>query len=117
MSDNQRLYTRTDLKEDVKLSLVGEGDGMFSEPFDVEILNMSVDGVGFRCREQLLIGEVLIGNIEIWTKEKLDVMMKIIRCTEEGGGYYGYGCTFVGLESREATRIQIYQMFNPEEVK
>ena len=100
----QRLYRRDELNETVKLSLVGE----------VEILNMSTDGIGFRCSQQLLIGEILTGKIAIWTKDKMDVMMKIIRCTEEGNGMFGYGCTFVGLESAEATRIKIYQMFNPE---
>ena len=108
----QRLYKRTDLNETVKLSLIGEGDGMFSEPFDVELLDISTDGIGFKCRQQLLIGEVLTGKIEIWTKEKLDVLMKIIRCTEEPGGFYGYGCTFVGLEGSEQTRIEIYQLFH-----
>ena len=113
----QRHYKRTELDEKVKLSLIGEGDGLFSEPFEVEILNMSTDGVGFKCKQQLLIGEILTGKIAIWTAEKLDVMMKIIRCTEEGAGYYGYGCTFVGLESAEQTRIKIYQMFNPDEAE
>ncbi|MBR1634048.1 MAG: PilZ domain-containing protein [Lachnospiraceae bacterium] len=113
----QRMYPRTDLNETVKLSLIGEGDGMFSEPFDVEILNMSTDGIGFKCKQQLLIGEVLTGKIAIWTKEKLDVFMKIIRCSEEGGGYYGYGCTFVGMEGTEQTRIEIYQLFHPDDVE
>lgn len=111
----KRLYKRSDLNETVKLSLVGEGDGVFSEPFEVEILNMSTDGVGFRCKQQLLIGEILSGRIAIWTKDEMDVLLKVIRCTEESNGMYGYGCIFVGLEGSESTRIQIYQMFNPEE--
>ncbi len=115
MSSEQRLYRRTDLTKTVKLSLIGEGEGMFSEPFDVEIINMSSDGVGFRCDQQLLIGEVLTGKVEIWTKERLDVFLKIIRCTEEANGMYGYGSIFVGLEGSEQTRIKIYQLFNPED--
>lgn len=110
----QRLYKRNELNETVKLSLVGEGEGMFSEPFEVELLNMSTDGVGFKCKQQLLIGEILIGKIAIWTQDKLDVMMKIIRCSQEEDGMFGYGCMFVGLEGAESTRIKIYQMFNPD---
>ncbi len=114
MSEEQRLYKRTELNEQVKLSLVGEGDGVFSEPFDVEIENMSTDGIGFTCNQQLLIGEILTGKIAIWTSEKMDVMMKVIRCSEAPKGY-SYGCTFVGMEATEQTRIRIYQMFHPEE--
>ncbi len=114
MAEEQRLYKRTELNEHVKLSLVGEGDGSFSEPFDVEIENMSTDGIGFTCPQQLLIGEILTGKIAIWTNEKLDVMMKVIRCTEARKGF-SYGCTFVGMENTEQTRIKIYQMFNPED--
>lgn len=114
MSTDQRLYKRMELNETVKLSLVGEGTGVFSEPFDVEILNMSSDGVGFRCAQQLLIGEVVTGKVDIWTGDRLDVFLKIIRCTEDANGMYGYGCIFVGLEGSEQTRIKIYQMFNPD---
>ncbi len=114
MALEQRLYKRTELNEHVSLSLVGEGDGMFSEPFDVEIENMSTDGIGFTCQQQLLIGEILTGKIAIWTQEKMDVMMKVIRCTESANGGYSYGCMFVGMEGAEQTRIKIYQMFNPD---
>ena len=112
----QRMYPRTELNEKVKLSLVGEGKGEFSEPFEVEILNMSTDGVGFKCKQQLLIGEVLTGKITIWTKDRLDVFLKIIRCSEEGDGFYGYGCIFVGMEGSEQLRVEIYQLFHPEDV-
>ena len=111
----QRLYPRTEVREKVKLSLVGEGAGAFSEPFEVEILNMSTDGVGFRCDRQLLIGDVLTGKISIWTKDEMDVFLKIIRCSNEDDNTYGYGCIFVGMESSEQLRISIYQLFHPED--
>ncbi|MBQ9631618.1 MAG: PilZ domain-containing protein [Lachnospiraceae bacterium] len=114
--NEQRLYPRTELNEHVQLSLIGHGDGEFSEPFDVELLNMSTDGIGFRCDKQMLIGDVLTGKITIWTKDKLDVFMKIIRCSEESDGSYGYGCIFVGMEGSEQLRVEIYQLFHPEEL-
>ena len=111
----QRVSRRTDLVKTVMVSLIGEGDDMVSEPFEVTLLDISTTGIGFISDEQLLEDEMVMGTIEIWTKEKIDVMLKVIRCVENDDGSYNYGCIFVGLDGKEQSRIKIFQMFNEDE--
>ena len=114
--EEKRLYRRTELSQSVKLSIVGNyGEGP-SEPVDVEVTDVSSDGLGFVCNEGLRIGELLTGRVILWTKEKVNVIVKIVRAKENEDearkefGKYEYGCIFVGMEGNDSLRIKIYQL-------
>lgn len=109
--EEKRKNNRTDLAEKVTLTVLKEGE---EHQIEVEITDVSETGIGFTCHEQLMIGEVYKGKIKIWTDEKIDVIMKIVRSAVIGAGYE-YGAIFVGMENSNSLRIKIYQMFNDDE--
>lgn len=76
----------------------------------VEINDLSRDGLGFYSTEEFIIGEYYDTEIVIWTKEVLQVVIKIVRkndMTEEKT--ISYGGEFVGLSENEKFRIDVYQ--------
>lgn len=108
--EEKRIYKRTALDTEVELSLVnGEGNSL---KLQAEIVNVSKDGVGFLAKEQLMIGAIYQARIRLWTGQKIDIILKVVRAKDEGDGSYSYGCIFVGMAGNEAVRILIYQMFN-----
>ncbi|MCR5453130.1 MAG: PilZ domain-containing protein [Lachnospiraceae bacterium] len=112
--EEKRLYRRSELSQNVKLSIVGNyGEGP-QEPVEVEVTDVSSDGLGFICNEGLRIGELLTGKVVLWTKERVNVIVKIVRAKENEAnaenGQYEYGCIFVGMEGNDSLRIKIYQL-------
>ncbi len=110
--DEKRLHKRTDLHSKVTLKLISETKE--ERTVEAELTNVSKDGIGFLTKDQLLVGSVFQSVIELWTKQKIDVLLKIVRC-EEVNGQYEYGSIFVGMRDHESMRILIYQMFNEGE--
>lgn len=109
--EEKRLNKRSLLDSKVTLSFLPASDDSGRESFEVQITDVSVDGIGFRTDHQLMIGEVYAGRITLWTKETLDSFLKIVRCTAEPDGAYEYGAIFVGMNDNEQRRIRIYQAF------
>ena len=83
---------------------------------DIEVIDISRTGVGFNCREPLMIGAVYESFLTIWTKEVLHAFLEIVRI-EKKDGFYNYGGTFVGMPQSDASRIEVYQMFEQENKK
>ena len=110
--EEKRKNSRTDLAEKVTLKVLSP-DGSDKE-IEVEITDVSETGIGFTCHEQLMIGECYKGNVMIWTREKLDVILKIVRSSVIGASYE-YGAIFVGMENSSSLRIKVYQLFNEED--
>lgn len=111
MSDEKRLSKRTDLKYTFTLSGVKSEFSRDLPPFEVEITDVSTTGIGFTSDVQLMVGEIVKGELKIWTKHKMEVVLKIVRNAVEEDGY-SYGSIFVGLQQNDQLGIQIYQMFN-----
>ena len=110
--EEKRKNERTDLAEKVTLKVLG-GDGSDKE-IEVEITDVSETGIGFTCHDQLMIGDCYKGKVVIWTHEKIDVILKIVRSSVIGAAYE-YGAIFVGMENQSSLRIKVYQLFNDED--
>ena len=110
--EEKRRNSRTDLAEKVTLRVLSE-EGSDKE-IEVEITDVSETGIGFTCHEQLMIGDCYKGKVVIWTHERMDVILKIVRSAVTGASYE-YGAIFVGMESSSSLRIKIYQLFNDED--
>ena len=111
MAEEKRRNTRTDLEGKVILRIINPSAGRDMEPFEVHITDLSKTGVGFRTDQQLMIGEMFKGEIIIWTKQRIDVIIKIVRSAVDEEDY-SYGSIFIGLTEDDSNRIGIYQMFN-----
>lgn len=115
--EEKRKSKRTDLEINVSLGLIAENVDAPKEYIDVEITDVSKFGLGFKSDKQLLVGDCFDARIQIWTKEVIDSVLKVVRCTEleDEEGTYLYGCIFVGMTDTDALKIQIYQMFSEED--
>jgi hypothetical protein len=76
----------------------------------VEVVDLSRSGIGFTSKQELKIGSFYNTKIQIWTKDIIEAIIKIVRCKDENGLYH-YGATFVGMIDKDALKIDVYEMF------
>ena len=72
-------------------------------------------GMGFRTAHPMDVGALYDTRIQIWTKEIIETVIRIVRCEKISDDLYRCGATFVGMMNSDALKINIYQMLNPEE--
>ena len=109
--EETRRDKRLDLDVRVQLERLDEEEITTLRFVHVNVKNMSRSGIGFQCSEKLEIGTYYNTEIQIWTKEKIETVLEIVRCSETDGEYQ-YGAVFIGMMEKEALKIDIYQMFN-----
>ncbi len=114
MENEKRSENRTGLKSKAILKIIQMENGRNLPPIEVEITDISPAGIGFKTEHQLMIGEMFQGEISLWTKQKMEVVIKIVRSALEKEGY-SYGSLFVGAQCNDSNRIKIYQLFNGDE--
>lgn len=83
------------------------GDEKTSTTHEIKVTNLSKGGIAFECDEELKADGFYDIEMIIWTKERIDTVIQIIR--KDGNVYGG---KFIGLPSSDAVKIQIYEMFN-----
>ena len=115
--EEKRKGKRTDLDLNVSLGMITEDESAEKQYIDVEITDVSKYGLGFKTDKQLLVGDCFDARIQIWTKEIIDAVLKVVRVQEmeDQEGMYQYGCIFVGMTDTDSLKIQIYQMFSEED--
>ncbi len=108
--DEKRRKRRSELEDHFTLKLVSKPDQGQDPEIEIYVNDVSENGVGFHCEKELLIGDCYMGKITLWTKQSVDVFLKIVRCNKREDGFYECGSIFFGIEDRESMRIKIYQM-------
>ena len=83
-------------------------DGQTPEQIEIEILDVSKTGVGFKCSKALEIGAVYESNLRIWTQEVLHAFLEIVRIEKKGQDFL-YGAIFIGMPEMDSARIQTYE--------
>ena len=111
--DERRRRQRTDLDAQLKIK---KTDGSKIGEFDIDVTDVSITGIGFRCADELEIGSVYEGTLTIWTKEKIKVFLDIVRRDEKEGIIY-YGAHFVGMPDLYKRKIGVYQTVENESKK
>lgn len=86
-------------------------DGGRADIVPVQIVDVSKSGIGFECARDLEISSVYEIELILWTKEKINCFINIIRCDAKANKKI-YGATFVGLTEKDSCKIEIYDMFN-----
>ncbi|MCR5557800.1 MAG: PilZ domain-containing protein [Butyrivibrio sp.] len=103
-----------------RLELEGEliikGLGGATEAVDINILDASTNGMGFKTSKQLTIGDIYEANLMIWNKERLNVFIQIVRASADEDGYH-YGGVFIGMPEDVKMRIQVYETVEEEIAK
>lgn len=111
MAIDKRRSFRSSLDATLTLEAIDNGTQRAMEPFPVTIMDVSETGIGFCAENQLMIGELFKGTLTLWTKEKINFVIKIVRCKVEKEDY-SYGGIFVGATGSDTSGIKIYQLFN-----
>ena len=103
--EERRRNRRTKLSYSIVMKRLDNGR---EEEVDIEVVDISKAGVGFTCREPLMIGAIYEAYLTIWTKEVLHAVVEIVRI-EKKENTISYGAVFVGMPEMDAFRIEAYQ--------
>lgn len=103
----KRKYRRSELKATIQLR---QCNGIEHKKISVDVNDLSREGLGFLSTNDLNIGDYYDTEIVIWTKEVIEVVIKIVRKTElPDKNTISYGGEFIGLSENEKFRIDVYQ--------
>ena len=111
--DERRSRKRTDLDAQLKIKRT---DGTSIKEVEIDVTDVSISGIGFMCKEELEIGVIYEGTLTIWTKEKLNVFLDVVR-KKEADGTNNYGAHFAGMPDLYKRKIGIYQTVEDETKK
>lgn len=103
--EERRKSKRSQLTSTLLMKRLDSGK---TEEVDIDVVDVSKSGVGFTCKEPLMIGAIYEAYLTIWTKEVLHAVLEIVRI-EKKEDTISYGAVFVGLPEMDAFRIETYQ--------
>ncbi len=113
--EEKRGSKRLEIAVTVELERIDDNSVTTVKYATVDVTNISKTGLAFRVGQELSVGACFDCKIQIWTKETIDSVIKIVRSKELDNGMYEYGCTFVGMTDTDALKIEIYQLFSDVE--
>lgn len=111
--EEKRKNKRLDISVKVEIERIDEANITTVKYMDVEVTNISRTGLAFRMPGvEFEIGTCFDAKIQIWTKETIDTVFKVVRVNKLDNDIFEYGCIFVGMTDTDALKIEIYQLFN-----
>ena len=119
--EEKRRSKRLDIDVKIKLDEVKNHknvDGISKNDIDVNLVNLSRDGLAFKCKDELKLNTFFDVNIILWTKERFRSVIEIVRMENENleaDGEILYGCRFIGIKPADQLKIQIYEILNDME--
>lgn len=118
MTQERRKSNRMDINVKIKLNSVKSNTNTVNlkqEEFEVELVNISRGGLAFRSNEKLALNTYYDTTIVLWTKEKFQTVIEIVRMENYGDEKTLYGCRFIGIMPSDQLKIQIYEMVSEME--
>ena len=109
--EEKRRAKRMDLECRLMLKRLDNMDADAAREITVNVVDVSRDGMGFECREQLSIGAVYECFLTIWTKETIHCFVEIIRMLRKDDDIF-YGGIFIGMSEPDISRISVYSSFS-----
>lgn len=113
--EEKRGSKRLDISVKVELERIDTENITTVKYVEVDVTNISKTGLAFRVNKKMDIGACFDAKLQIWTKETIDTVFKIVRANQIDDEMYEYGCIFVGMTDTDALKIEIYQLFNDVE--
>ncbi len=112
MGIEKRKSKRTDV--DVTISLRKLDDkyvsGYSGDTIDVNVINISKDGIAFKSEYEFKLNTYHDTVITLDNKESFETVIEIIRMENMGELETTYGCRFVGINSEDRFKIEVYQI-------
>lgn len=118
MTQERRRSNRMDINVEIKLNSVrnkNAAEHINKEAFNVDVVNISKDGLAFKSSEKIELNTYYDTTILLWTKEKFQTVIEIVRMEECSDGETLYGCRFIGIMPADQLKIQIYEMVSEME--
>ena len=118
MTQERRKSNRMDINVKIKLNSVKSNANTVNlkqEEFEVELVNIARGGLAFRSNEKLALNTYYDTTIVLWTKEKFQTVIEIVRMENYGDEKTLYGCRFIGIMPSDQLKIQIYEMVSEME--
>ena len=115
MGEEKRRSKRMEINVDIKLNKIQNQLlplDIREDEFAVNLVNISKDGIAFRSPERLPLNSFYDTTIELWNKEKISSISEIIRMENRGEEETLYGCRFIGINSADQFRIDVYELLN-----
>ncbi|SDB04989.1 PilZ domain-containing protein [Pseudobutyrivibrio sp. YE44] len=114
--EEKRKHKRLDINVKVEIERIDEANVTTVKYMDVEVTNISKTGLAFRMTGvEFEAGACFDARIQIWTRETIDTVFKVVRVNKLPDDVYEYGCIFVGMTDTDALKIEIYQLFSDAE--
>lgn len=115
----KRKSKRLDIDVKIKLNSVKNlknVTNMNKDNIDVNLVNISRDGLAFKSSEELKLNTFYDVNIVLWTKETFKSVIEIVRMENpDNEDEILYGCRFIGIKPADQLKIQIYEILNDVE--
>lgn len=107
--EERRKSKRIELESRILVKRLGPDTA--TEEINIDVVDVSKTGVGFKCGRPLEIGAVYEAYLTIWTKEVIHAFIEIVRI-EKLADTFAYGGIFIGMPEMDAARIEIYDAVN-----
>lgn len=109
----KRKAKRTEVNVTIKLSKVKDStvtSNLNSDEFEVNVINISNDGMAFKTKEVLALNSLYDSKVALWNNESFNAVIEIIRMENLGEEETLYGCRFVGISSEDRFKIDVFQI-------
>ena len=112
MGIEKRRARRTDI--DVTISLRQLDDkyvtGYSGDTVTVNVINISKDGIAFKSDYEFRLNTYYDTDIRLSNGESFEAVIEVIRMENLGEIETTYGCRFVGINSEDQFKIEVYQI-------
>ena len=109
--EEKRNGRRLELDVTIELSRIEDEEDITTVKMArVSVVDLSRSGIGFTSKQELKVGSFYNTKIQIWTKDIIEAIIKIVRRKDENGLYH-YGAIFVGMIDKDALKIDVYEIF------
>ncbi len=101
-----------DIDVRIKLSTVDNNSAnvISDREIDVDVVNLSKDGLAFVSDEKFELNTYYDTEVLLWTKEKIQTVLEVVRTETHEDGRTLFGCRFIGIMPVDQLKIQIYEM-------
>ncbi len=108
LEERRRFYKlETDLNASIILTIKDNEEMVFERPILSKIKNLNIGGVFLECKSKFKIADIIAIKFKV-LEEELNLAVKILRIQNRENGTKGYGCSFVGLITREEEILARY---------
>jgi hypothetical protein len=109
----KRKDKRLHLEAAIELERLDQEELTTLKLIHVNVTDLSSSGMGFQSTQPMDLHAMYNTSIQIWTKETIHAVIRIVRCEQIAEGVYRCGARFVGLSRGDTLKINIYGMLNP----